>query len=99
MLKIKNIEDKIPDITNLAIKTALNAKINDVKGEISSINNLITVVLITTALTANENKIPNLSNSVTKTDYNTKFNEIEKEKKKILIIVAINTLLLQNCRI
>ena len=26
MLKIKNIEDKIPDITNLATKTALNAK-------------------------------------------------------------------------
>ena len=26
--KIKNIEDKIPDIINLAIKTTLNAKIN-----------------------------------------------------------------------
>ena len=32
--KIKNIEDKIPDITNLATKTTLNAKINVVKGEI-----------------------------------------------------------------
>ena len=29
--KIKNIEDKIPDITNLATKTTLNAKINEVK--------------------------------------------------------------------
>ena len=29
--KIKNIEDKIPDITNLAINTTLNAKINEVK--------------------------------------------------------------------
>ena len=29
--KIKNIEDKIPDITNLANTTALNAKINEVK--------------------------------------------------------------------
>ena len=28
--KIKNIEDKIPDITNLATKTTLNAKINEV---------------------------------------------------------------------
>ena len=27
--KIKNIEDKIPDITNLATKTTLNAKINE----------------------------------------------------------------------
>ena len=26
--KIKNIEDKIPDITNLAINTTLDAKIN-----------------------------------------------------------------------
>ena len=32
--KIKNIEDKIPDITNLATKTTLNAKMNVVKGEI-----------------------------------------------------------------
>ena len=29
--KIKNIEDKIPDITNLATNTTLNAKINEVK--------------------------------------------------------------------
>ena len=29
--KIKNIEDKIPDITNLAAKTSLNTKINEVK--------------------------------------------------------------------
>ena len=54
--KIKNIEDKIPDITNLATSTTLNAKINEVKKEIPSIANLTT----TTALTAVENKIPNL---------------------------------------
>ena len=35
--KIKNIENKIPDITNLATKTTLNAKINKVKGERASI--------------------------------------------------------------
>ena len=29
--KIKNIEDKIPDITNLATETTLNAKINVLK--------------------------------------------------------------------
>ena len=33
--KIKNIEDKIPDITNLATNTTLNAKINEVKNLIS----------------------------------------------------------------
>ena len=37
--KIKNIEDNVSDITNLATKTTLNAKINDVKGEIPNITN------------------------------------------------------------
>ena len=37
MAKIKKIEDKIPAITNLASTTTLNAKINDVKGEIPNI--------------------------------------------------------------
>ena len=73
--KIKNIEDKIPDITNLAIKTTLNAKVNDVNGEILNITNLVT----TCALTAVENKIPSASNLVKKTDYKTKINEIEKK--------------------
>ena len=56
--KIKNIEDKIPDITNLATNTTLNAKINEVKGEIPSITNLAT----TAALTTIENKILSVSN-------------------------------------
>ena len=50
--KIKNIEDKKPDITNLATKTPLNAKINEVKCEIPNITNLAT----TSTLTAVENK-------------------------------------------
>ena len=40
--KIKNVEDKIPDVTNLANNTTLNAKINEVKNEIPSITNLAT---------------------------------------------------------
>ena len=52
--KIKNIEDKISDITNLATNASLNAKINEVKGETPNITNLAT----TTGLTAVENKIP-----------------------------------------
>ena len=62
------MEDKISDITNLATKTTLNAKINEVKGEIPNITNLAT----TSALTAVENKIPSVSNLVKKTDYNAK---------------------------
>ena len=53
MFKIKNIEDKIPDITNLATNTTLNSKINEIKNEIPSISNLA----ITVALTAVKTKI------------------------------------------
>ena len=63
--KIKNIEDKIPDITKLATKTNLHVKINEVKAETSSMNNLATTTTTTTtttALTAVENEIPNVSN-------------------------------------
>ena len=78
MLRLKNIEDKIPDIIKSASKTTLNAKINEVKKEMPSINTLAT----NTALTAVENKIPNVSNLgnlVKKADYNTKLNEIGKK--------------------
>ena len=61
--KIKNIEDKIPDITNLATETTLNAKINEVKGEICNITQLAT----TSSITAVENEIPSFSNLVKKT--------------------------------
>ena len=37
--KIKNIEDKIPDITNLATTTALNIKINKLKNKIPNSTN------------------------------------------------------------
>ena len=63
--KIKNIEDKIPDITNLATNASANAKINDVKGEIPSNTNLA----VTAALNAKTNEIkgeiPNITNLAT----------------------------------
>ena len=52
--KIKDIEDTVADITNLATKTTTNAKLNEVKNEIPSITNLAA----TTAFTAFDNKIP-----------------------------------------
>ena len=73
--KIKNIEDKIPDISTLATKVILIQKINEVKSEIPSITGLAT----TSALTTVENKIPSISNLVKKTDYDTKVTEIEKK--------------------
>ena len=82
--KIKNIEDKIPDITNLATKSALNAKINGAKSEIPSITNFAT----TTILTAVENRIPNVKNLVKKVTL-----KLMKMKRKLLIMIRINVLL------
>ena len=64
-LKIKDIEDKIPIVTNLATNAALKAKINKVKRKIPSISNLATA----DALIAVENKIPDVSDLVKKADY------------------------------
>ena len=87
---IKNIEDKIPDITNLATNTALHAKINEVKNEMPNITNLAS----TTALSAVENKIPNVNNLVKKLTIR---KELMKLKKKLLLIMTmINILLLKN---
>ena len=51
-LKIKDVEDKIPDITNLATNTTLNVKTIEVKNKIPSITNLA----IAAALTAGKKK-------------------------------------------
>ena len=60
--KIKNIEDKIPDIKILAANTTLNAKRNEAKGKIPSTGNLVT----STALNVVENEIPYVNNLVKK---------------------------------
>ena len=57
---VKNIEDKVTDITNVTTKTTLNAKINEVKSKLPSITNLA----IKTVLNAVESKIPSFSNLV-----------------------------------
>ena len=53
---------KLKNITNLATKTTLNARINEVKREIPSITN----VAPKTALNAVKHKIPSVSNLVKK---------------------------------
>ena len=65
----------MPDITNSATKTTLNAKMNEVKAEIPNINNLAATITLTTV----ENKISDISNLVKKADYDTKVNEIEEK--------------------
>ena len=83
--KIKNIEDKIPDITNLATNTTLNAKINGVKNEIPSINNLATTAAFTTV----ENKITNVSGLVKKAYYDENTSEMGKNTLLLLIIISL----------
>ena len=53
----------------------------------------INILATTSALTTVENKIPNVSKLDKKTDYNTK---LLKLKRKLLIMIIIITLLLQN---
>ena len=64
--KIKNIEGKIPDITNLATNITLNVKIHEVKKEIPSIINLATIDL-NTKINEVKNKIHNVTNLATTT--------------------------------
>ena len=65
--KIKSIEDKLPDVTNLATNTTLNAKIKEVKNEISSFSNLATTTALNTKINEVKNKIPNITNLATTT--------------------------------
>ena len=67
--KIKDIEDKIPDITNLAINTTLNANINEIKKEIPSIYNLVTNAFLNAKINEVKNEIPSITNLATTTAY------------------------------
>ena len=60
--KIKNIEDKIPGVTNLAIKVSLNAKINKVKVEIPSITDFATNASLNTKINEVKDERPNTTN-------------------------------------
>ena len=66
------LENKIPNISNLVKKTNYNTKITELENKIPNINNLATKTKLTTA----ENKIPNISNLATKTALTTVENKI-----------------------
>ena len=65
------LENKFPDVSNLAKKT----KLIELENKIPDTSNLATK----TALTAVENKIPSVSSFVKRTDYNNKVTEIENK--------------------
>ena len=85
---VKNIEDDILEIFNFATNASLNAKINEVKGEVPSITNLDTI----TVLTAVENKTANVSNLVKKLTITQKL--VKLKIKLLLIMIMLNILIL-----
>ena len=88
--KIKLLEDKIPDITNLATNASFSAEINEVKGETFNITNSAT----NTALTAVENKIPDVIDLVKKLTITQKLMKLKINL--LMIMIIINILLLKN---
>ena len=85
--KIKDIEDKIPDITNLANNITINAKINEIKNEIPRITNLATTAALNAKVYEVKNRIPNISNLATYTALNAGEREC---------LTVVNKSLLQN---
>ena len=65
--KTKNSEDKILDITNLAINTSFSTKIKEVKGETPSITNLANNASLNTKINAVKGEIRNSNNLATTT--------------------------------
>ena len=86
--KIKNIEDQIPDVANVATNASGNAKTNEVKGEIPNITKLAT----TTALIAVENNYLML---IIWSKKLTTIQKLMKLKGVLLIMIMINILLVQ----
>ena len=79
--KIKDIEDNIRDITNLATNTTINANINEIKNKILSITNLVTNVSL--KIIKVKNKIPNTNNLATTTALTAVENKIPGHSKNI----------------
>ena len=109
--KIKDIKDKIADITELATTSTLNAKINEAKNEIPSITNLAATAAFNAKINEVQNEIPNITNLATTTALtavDNKMLEIQSKKltttqklvkfkiKLLLIMIIINMLLLKN---
>ena len=73
---MKNIEDKIPDITNLSTNTTLNAKTGEVKSELTSITNQPTNASFNAKVNEVKGEIPSITNLVTTAALITFENEI-----------------------
>ena len=65
--KIKNIEDRVPNLTNVATNTTLNAKLDKLKKGIPIITNVATTSSLNNKINEVKNKIPNITNLATAT--------------------------------
>ena len=83
------LEKKVPDTSVIVKKAIYNAEIIDIENKIPPISGLAT----NSALTAVENKIHDTSNLVQK---QIMIQKLMKSKIKLLIMIMINILLLQN---
>ena len=96
--KVKNIEDKIPGITNATLKT----KINEVKSEMPIISDLATTATTPTVV---GRKIPNVSNLVKNTGYSTTISQIKNkiftnhDHDKYITTQEFNKLTAENCSV
>ena len=80
------IENKIPNISDLVKKADYNTKITEIEWKIPDVCSLATK----TALTTVENKIPNINSLVKKKQIMTQ--KLLKLKRNLLIIIMINIL-------
>ena len=108
--ELKNIVDKIPDITNLTTNTTLNAKIKKAKGEIPTITKLATIAAPNAMINEFKSKIPDITNLANTTAVENKIPTVSFQSRKrtiteklvklkiklLLIIVMINILLFKN---
>ena len=91
--KIKNIEDKIPNINNLATNTTLNAKINEVKGEIPHIINLAANAFLNTKIKQFTRKMPTITNLATCTALTAVENKIPNVSNLVKKLTITQTLM------
>ena len=84
------IENKIPDTSELLKKADGSVKTSEIENKIPSISGFAT----NAALTAAENNTPDVSSLVKKTEIITQ--KLVKLKQKLLIIIMRNILILQN---
>ena len=81
--QIKDSEDEIPDVANLATNTTPKAKINEFKNEIPSITNLATTAALNAKINEVKNKIPNITKLINNIALTTVENKISDQSKYI----------------